>query len=97
MTPMTTRDRISETLTKAFAPERLDVIDESHRHAGHSGARPGGETHYSVYIVSQAFHGKSRLERHRMVNATLMSELQGGVHALAIRAAAPGEAGADGG
>ena len=96
MTPMTTRDRISETLTKAFAPERLDVIDESHRHAGHSGARPGGETHYSVYIVSQAFQGKSRLERHRMINATLMSELQGGVHALAIRAAAPGEAGADG-
>jgi BolA protein len=94
---MTTRDRISETLTKAFAPERLDVIDESHRHAGHSGARPGGETHYSVYIVSQAFQGKSRLERHRMINATLMSELQGGVHALAIRAAAPGEAGADGG
>jgi BolA family transcriptional regulator, general stress-responsive regulator len=93
---MTTRDRISETLTKAFAPERLDVIDESHRHAGHSGARPGGETHYSVYIVSQAFQGKSRLERHRMINATLMSELQGGVHALAIRAAAPGEAGADG-
>jgi BolA protein len=97
MTPMTTRDRISETLTKAFAPERLDVIDESHRHAGHSGARPGGETHYSIYIVSQAFQGKSRLERHRMINATLMSELQGGVHALAIRAAAPGEAGADGG
>jgi BolA family transcriptional regulator, general stress-responsive regulator len=94
---MTTRDRISETLTKAFAPERLDVIDESHRHAGHSGARPGGETHYSVYIVSQAFQGKSRLERHRMINATLMSELQGGVHALAIRASAPGEAGADGG
>jgi BolA family transcriptional regulator, general stress-responsive regulator len=97
MTPMTTRDRISETLTKAFAPERLDVIDESHRHAGHSGARPGGETHYSVYIVSQAFQGKSRLERHRMINATLMTELQRGVHALAIRAAAPGEAGADGG
>jgi BolA protein len=94
---MTTQDRISATLTKAFAPERLDVIDESHRHAGHSGARPGGETHYSVHIVSQAFRGKSRLERHRMINAALMSELQAGVHALAIRAAAPGEAGADGG
>jgi len=94
---MTTRDLIAEKLTKAFAPDRLDVIDESQRHAGHAGARPGGETHYSVYIVSQAFHGKSRLERHRMINATLMGELQGGVHALAIRAAAPGEAGADGG
>jgi BolA family transcriptional regulator, general stress-responsive regulator len=94
---MTTRDNIAEKLTKAFAPARLEVIDESHRHAGHAGARPGGETHYSVHIVSQAFAGKSRLDRHRMVNATLASELQGGVHALAIRAAAPGEAGAAGG
>jgi BolA protein len=94
-TRMTTRDIITEKLTRAFAPERLDVIDESHRHAGHAGARPGGETHYSVHIVSQAFRGKSRIERHRMVNATLAGELQGGVHALAIRAAAPGEAGPD--
>jgi BolA protein len=94
---MTTKDIITEKLTAAFAPERLDVLDESHRHAGHAGARPGGETHYSVYIVSQAFRGKSRIERHRMVNATLTSELEAGVHALAIRAAAPGEAGADGG
>ena len=94
---MTTQDIITEKLTKAFAPQRLEVTDESHRHAGHAGARPGGETHYSVYIVSQAFGGKSRIERHRMVNATLASELQGGVHALAIRAAAPGEAGTDGG
>jgi BolA family transcriptional regulator, general stress-responsive regulator len=90
---MTTRDIIAEKLTQAFAPDRLEVIDESHRHAGHAGARPGGQTHYSVHIVSQAFAGKSRLDRHRMVNATLASELQGGVHALAIRAAAPGEAG----
>ena len=94
---MTTRDVIAEKLTKAFAPERLEVIDDSHRHAGHAGAQPGGETHYSVHIVSQAFHGKSRIDRHRMVNATLSSELKGGVHALAIRAAAPEEAGADGG
>jgi BolA protein len=93
---MTTKDIITEKLTEAFAPERLDVIDESHRHAGHAGARPGGETHYSVYIVSPAFQGKSRIERHRMVNATLAGELAAGVHALAIRAAAPGEAGADG-
>jgi BolA protein len=94
---MATRDVIAEKLTKAFAPERLEVTDESHRHAGHAGAQPGGETHYSVYIVSQAFRGKSRIGRHRMVNATLTSELQGGVHALAIRAAAPGEAGTDDG
>jgi BolA family transcriptional regulator, general stress-responsive regulator len=96
-TRMTTRDVIAEKLTKAFAPERLDVIDESHLHAGHAGARSGGETHYRVYIVSQAFRGKSRVDRHRLVNATLSSELKGGVHALAIRAAAPEEAGPDGG
>jgi BolA family transcriptional regulator, general stress-responsive regulator len=96
-TRMTTRDVIAEKLTKAFAPERLDVIDESHLHAGHAGARSGGETHYRVYIVSQAFRGKSRVDRHRMVNATLSSELKGGVHALAIRATAPEEAGPDGG
>jgi BolA protein len=94
---MTTKDRIAKKLTGAFAPERLEVVDESHQHAGHAGARPGGETHYSVYIVSQAFSGKSRIERHRMINAILMSELQGGVHALAIRAAAPEEAGPEGG
>jgi len=83
---MTARDRIAETLTKSFAPERLDVVDESHQHAGHAGHRPGGETHFRVYIVSQAFEGKSRLERHRMINATLAAELEGPVHALAITA-----------
>src|SRR3984893_793255 len=95
-TRATTRDIIAEKLTKAFAPERLDVVDESHLHAGHAGARPGGETHYSVHIVSQAFRGKSRIDCHRMVNAALAAELQGGVHALAIRAAAPAESAPDG-
>jgi len=88
---MSTRDVIAEKLTKAYAPERLEVVDDSHRHAGHAGARSGGETHYSVYIVSQAFRGKSRVDRHRMVDATIAGELAGGAHALAIRAAAPGE------
>ena len=88
---MSTRDVIVEKLTSAFAPDRLEVMDDSHRHAGHAGAREGGETHYSVYIVSAAFLGKSRVDRHRLVNATLAAELKGGVHALAIRAAAPGE------
>jgi len=91
---MSTRDRISEKLTAAFAPQHLDVADESHKHAGHSGSRPGGETHYRVHIVSEAFRGKSRIERHRMVNETLSSELATGVHALAIHASAPGEGGA---
>jgi BolA family transcriptional regulator, general stress-responsive regulator len=91
---MATRDLITQKLTEAFAPTRLDVVDESHQHVGHAGHRPGGETHYRVYIVSEAFRGKSRLERHRMINATLSGELQGGVHALAIHASAPGEGGA---
>jgi BolA protein len=89
---MGTRDVIVEKLTTAFAPARLDVADESHQHAGHAGHRPGGETHFRVTIVAEAFRGKSRLERHRMVNETLAGELKGGVHALAIHASAPEEA-----
>jgi len=91
---MARRDLIAEKLTKAFAPARLDVVDESHQHAGHAGHREGGETHFRVYIVAEAFRGKSRLERHRMINETLVGELEGGVHALAIHASAPGEGGA---
>jgi BolA protein len=90
---MPTRERITEKLTAAFAPVRLDVIDESDHHIGHGGYRPGGETHYRVYIVSEAFRGKSRLDRHRMVNAILTDEIEAGVHALAIEARAPEEAG----
>jgi BolA family transcriptional regulator, general stress-responsive regulator len=88
---MGTADIITEKLRKAFTPDSLRVEDESHRHAGHAGHRPGGETHFRLYIVSEAFRGKSRLERHRMINATLAAELAGGVHALAIHAQAPGE------
>jgi len=90
-TAMTTRDVITEKLTTAFTPQSVEVVDESHQHAGHAGHRPGGETHFRVYIVAEAFRGKSRLERHRMINETLVGELEGGVHALAIHAAAPGE------
>jgi len=85
---------ITEKLTEAFAPASLRVADESHQHVGHAGHRPGGETHFRVYIVAEAFRGKSRIERHRMINAALAQELAGGVHALAIHANAPGEAGA---
>ena len=90
---MSTKDAITNNLREAFAPESLDVTDESHLHEGHPGHRPCGETHFRVYIVSPACEGKSRIERHRMINATLAGELAGGVHALAIRAQAPGEAG----
>ena len=87
--------RVSETITKklqeAFTPDSVDVVDESHLHEGHAGHRPGGQTHFRVYIVSQAFAGKSRIDRHRMINTVLADDLAGGVHALAIHAAAPGE------
>jgi BolA protein len=88
---MSTRDAIINKLREAFTPESLDVADESHLHEGHAGHRPGGETHFRLYIVSQAFEGKSRIERHRMINAALSAELAGSVHALAIKAEAPGE------
>jgi BolA protein len=88
---MPTSDLITEKLRKAFTPQSLRVEDESHRHQGHAGHRPGGETHFRLYIVSEVFRGKSRIERHRMINAALKDELSGGVHALAIHAAAPGE------
>ena len=89
---MTRRDRIADALTEALRPVRLDIVDESDRHAGHAGARPGGETHFRLYVVSPAFVGKSRVERHRMVNAPLATEFASGLHALAIAAAAPDEA-----
>ena len=90
---MQVKQTIADKLTKAFAPQSLDVVDESHRHEGHAGHRPGGETHFRVNIVSEAFRGKSRIDRHRIVNETLSGELAAGVHALAIHARAPGEAG----
>jgi BolA protein len=81
--------RISAKLTQHFSPAALEVIDESHHHAGHSGAREDGESHFRVRIVSEAFRGKSRVEQHRMVNAALSEELKERVHALAIQSSAP--------
>jgi len=88
---MRTADIIARKLTEAFAPQSLKVEDESHHHEGHAGHRAGGQTHFRVYIVSEAFKGKTRVQRHRMINEILAGELAGGVHALAIHAAAPGE------
>jgi len=88
----TMAERITTKLERALAPASLTVIDESHQHHGHSGWREGGETHFRVDIVSQAFAGKSRLECHRLVNAALAEELAGGVHALAIVARPPAAA-----
>ncbi len=88
---MTVASRIREKLTENLAPTRLDVVDDSHKHAGHVGARPEGETHFSVEIVSAAFEGVSRVERQRMVYAILQDELAGPVHALALRTLSPSD------
>ena len=81
--------RISAKLSEAFAPASLQVIDESHHHAGHAGARSDGESHFRVIIAAEAFRGKSRVDQHRMVNAALAEELKQRVHALAIVSSAP--------
>jgi BolA family transcriptional regulator, general stress-responsive regulator len=88
---MSVKTEIERKLTQSLAPVSLSVTDESHLHVGHAGHRPEGETHFRIQIVSAAFQGKSRVERHRMVNQALAEELAGRVHALAIRAEAPGE------
>jgi BolA protein len=78
-------------LEAGLAPERLEIEDQSHLHAGHAGWRPSGETHFKVKVASARFVGKRRLERHRIVYALLAEEIADGVHALAIEAALPGE------
>ncbi|MGE0238985.1 MAG: BolA family protein [Parvibaculaceae bacterium] len=80
---------IKDKLARVFQPQTLDVVDESHLHAGHAGSHPHGESHFRVKIVSEAFTGKSRLATHRMVNDALAEELKSRVHALAIQASAP--------
>lgn len=89
-------DRIHAALTTAFAPAEVAVQDDSHRHAGHAGARPGGETHYSVRVVSPAFQGMSRVARSRAVHEHLAAEFASGLHALALRLLTPEEAAAAG-
>jgi stress-induced morphogen len=88
---MRVEDSIKKKLRRAFAPAELEVVNDSHRHAGHGSSPKTGESHFSVAVVSAAFAGKSRLERHRMVNAVLAEELEGAVHALAITALTPEE------
>jgi BolA protein len=83
-------DLIRERLTASLAPESLQITDDSHRHAGHEGARDG-RGHFSVDIVAEAFRGRLPLARHRMVYAALGELMVTDIHALAIRARAPGE------
>jgi BolA protein len=88
---MSLKDWMTRALQERFRPVSLSVEDESHQHVGHAGWREGGETHFRIDIVSEAFSGKSRVERHRMVNAALSEAFERGLHALAIQAKAPGE------
>lgn len=85
------RDRIASKLTEGLSPLRLDVADVSHRHAGHAGARPEGETHFDVTVVSQRFEGLSRVARSRLVHTLLSSELEERVHALSLTLRTPTE------
>jgi BolA protein len=89
---MSVADSIRQKLTIAFAPAQLSVSDESARHAGHAGARPGGETHFDVVIVSESFSGLSRVERQRRIYDALDEEFRRGLHALSLKARTPAEA-----
>ena len=96
---MSMKTTMETKLKNAFQPQRLEVVDESHLHAGHHHEESGhhvtydgtGETHFRIRIVAKEFSGMSRIERHRAVNALLGDELKAGLHALAIETAAPGE------
>lgn len=88
---MTLSRWITQTLQERLHPSQLTVTDESEQHRGHGGWREGGETHFRIHIVSEAFIGKSRVERHRLVNEVLKDAFDKGLHALAVQAKAPGE------
>ena len=88
---MRIEEQITKKLRQAFAPVALEVVNDSHRHAGHAGSPQTGESHFIVKVVSESFAGKSRVERHRMVNEVLAEELKDRIHALAISALAPEE------
>ena len=85
-------EAIRDKLTTAFQPSRLEIVDDSARHHGHAGATPGGESHFNVLIEAAAFEGAGKVARQRMVYRALSAELAGPVHALSLRALAPGEA-----
>lgn len=89
-------DAIRRKLSEQLSPVRLDIIDDSHRHAGHAGARAEGETHFTVTVVADAFAGKNRVARQRLVYAILADELRGRVHALSLTTLTPDEAAARG-
>ncbi len=83
--------RIEEKLTREFSPTGLNVIDESHLHAGHAGARPQGESHFRVEIASTAFEGLSKVARQRLIYRVLKDEMETDIHALALSVKTPSE------
>lgn len=89
--PMQVRDAIERNLQESLRPARLAIEDESHRHAGHAGARPEGETHFRLTVVAEAFAGKSRVERQRMVYAALKDLMATRIHALSLATLTPSE------
>lgn len=89
---MNVADKIRSKLELSLAPALLEIVDDSHRHAGHGGAKPSGETHFNVIVVSEAFAGKSRVLRHRMVYEALKDLMDAPVHALALTTRTPQEA-----
>lgn len=91
---MPVEDQIRQRITAGLSPSQLEIADESHLHAGHAGARPGGESHFRLTIVSAAFDGKSRVERQRLVYGLLKTEMEGQIHALALKTLTPEEAAA---
>ncbi|MBY0558259.1 BolA family transcriptional regulator [Hyphomicrobium sp.] len=88
---MSVTGRVREKLMIALRPTRLDVINESELHAGHRNSPGTGDSHFRILVVSEVFSGKSRIERHRLINDILKDELAGGIHALALSPLAPGE------
>ncbi|WP_425408959.1 BolA family protein [Hyphococcus sp.] len=88
---MSVAETIRQKLNRALEPQLLDVVDESHLHAGHAGAREGGESHFRVHIVAAAFSGLNRVARQRLVNDILKQELAGPIHALAMKTQTPEE------
>ena len=89
---MSIRDSLEHKIAEALSPDTLDIVDESHLHAGHAGARPGGDSHFKVLIVSNAFSGKSRVDRQRLINGLLADEFAAGLHALSLTTLTPEEA-----
>lgn len=89
---MSVAERIESKLNAALRPQRLEIVDDSQKHRGHAGWRPGGETHFSLLVVADAFEGLSRVARQRRVHEVLAEELAGPVHALSLRTLTPAEA-----